>query len=147
VIASGFTRRKSLNLVDHNGKIIRDLVYTNFFVGGDVWDPLDIQRIDENLEKAMTDQHLNNVLIQYFRGTPNITSTFRPSSRLSNKPNTISQPGVEALLSELHSQGKLTGLDSSNTVFNFMLPRAQYSRSMMHQTTAPNQNERVAPGQ
>jgi len=123
VIAPGFTPRKSLNLIDHNGKIIRDLVYTNFFVGGNAWDPQDIQRIDENLEKAMTDQHLNNVLIQYFRGAPNITSTFRPSSRLSSKPDTISQPEVEALLSELHSQGKLTGFDFSNTVFNFMLPR------------------------
>jgi hypothetical protein len=123
VIAPGFTPRKSLNLIDHNGKIIRDLVYTNFFVGGNAWDPQDIQRIDENLEKAMTDQHLNNVLIQYFRGAPNITSTFRPSSRLSGKPDTISQPEVEALLSQLHSQGKLTGFDFSNTVFNFMLPR------------------------
>jgi hypothetical protein len=123
VIAPGFMSRKSLNLIDHNGKIIRDLVYTNFFVGGNAWDPDDMQRIDENLEKAMTDQHLNNVLIQYFRGAPNITSTFRPSSRLSVKPDTISQPEVEALLSELHSQRKLTGFDFSNTVFNFMLPQ------------------------
>jgi hypothetical protein len=123
VIASGFTPRKSLNLIDHGGKIIRDLVYTNFFVGGNAWDPQDIQQIDENLEKAMTDQHLNNVLIQYFRGAPNITSTFRPSSRLSSKPDTISQPEVEALLSGLHSQGKLTGFDFSSTIFNFMLPR------------------------
>jgi hypothetical protein len=123
VIAAGFTPRKALNLVDHNGKIIRDLVYTNFFVGGNAWDPQDIQRIDENLEKAMTDQHLNNVLIQYFRGAPNITSTFRPSSVLSGKPDTISQPEVEALLSQLHAQGKLKGFDFPNTVFNFMLPR------------------------
>jgi len=123
VIAPGFTPRKSLNLVDQGGKIIRDLVYTNFFVGGNAWNPQDIQQIDKNLEKAMTDQHLNNVLIQYFRGAPNITSTFRPSSRLSNKPDTISQPEVEALLSGLHSQGKLTGFDFSNTVFNFMLPQ------------------------
>jgi hypothetical protein len=123
VIAAGFTPGKALNLVDHTGKIIRDLVYTNFFVGGNAWDQQDIQRIDENLEKAMTDQHLNNVLIQYFRGAPNITSTFRPSSVLSGKPDTISQPEVEALLAQLHSQGKLTGFDFPNTVFNFMLPR------------------------
>ena len=123
VIAPGFSRRNSLNLGDHDGKIIQDLVYTNFFVGGSAWDPHDIQRIDENLEKAMTDQHLNNVLIQYFRGAANITSTFRPSSRLSVKPDTISQPEVESLLTGLHSGGKLTGFDFSNTVFNFMLPK------------------------
>jgi hypothetical protein len=123
VIAPGFTRRKSLNLVDHKGKVIQDLVYTNFFVGGRAWDANDMQRIDENLEKAMTDQHLNNVLIQYFRGAANITSTFRRSSRLSVKPDTISQPEVENLLTGLHSDKKLTGFDFSNTVFNFMLPK------------------------
>jgi hypothetical protein len=92
-------------------------------MGANAWDPQDIQRIDEDLEKAMTDQHLNNVLIQYFRGAANTSSTFRPSSRLSGKPDTISQPEVEALLADLQSQGKLSGFDFSNTVFNFMLPR------------------------
>jgi len=123
VIAPGFTQRKSLNLIDHDGKVIRDLVYTNFFVGESAWDPDDIQLIDKNLEKAMTDQHLNNVLIQYFRGAANITSTFRPSSRLSVKPATISQPEVEDLLTGLHSAKKLAGFDFSKTVFNFMLPK------------------------
>jgi hypothetical protein len=122
VIAPGFPPRKALNLVDHNGKIIRDLVYTNFFVGGNAWDPQDVQRIDQNLAKAMADQHLNNVLIQYFRGAASITTTFHPSSSLSVKPDTISQPGVENLLKDLHIKGKLTAFDSSNTVFNFMLP-------------------------
>lgn len=122
VIAPGFSHRKALNLVDHKGKIIPDLVYTNFFVGGSAWDPHDIQRIDQKLEKAMADQHLNNVLIQYFRDATNITTTFRPSSKLPVKPDTISQPGVENLLTELHAKGKLTAFDVSNTVFNFMLP-------------------------
>jgi len=122
VIAPGFRPRRDLNLVDNNGKIIRDLVYTNFFVGGNAWDPQDIRRIDLNLEKAMADDHLNNVLIQYFRGAVKITSTFHPSSTLPVKPDTISQPEVENLLTELHTKGKLTTFDFPNTVFNFMLP-------------------------
>jgi len=79
--------------------------------------------IDQNLAKAMSDQHLNNVLIQYFRGAANIASSFRPSSSLPVKPDTISQPGGENLLKDLHANGKLTAFDFSNTVFNFMLPR------------------------
>ena len=122
VIAPGFNPRKALNLHDHEGKIIPDLVYTNFFVGGNAWNAQDIQSIDENLSKAMSDQRLNNVLIQYFRGANNITSTFRPSTRLSTSPSTISQSQVEQLVSDLHGQGKLTGFDFANTVFNFMLP-------------------------
>jgi hypothetical protein len=123
VIATGFASHKDLNLLDHNGKIIRDLVYTNFFVGDRAWDPQEVQRIDQSLAKAMADQHLNNVLIQYFRGAANITTTCRPSSKLTAELDTISQPGVENLLKELHTKGKLTAFDFSNTVFNFMLPQ------------------------
>src|SRR5712671_5984810 len=62
-IAPGFHPRKELNLVDRSGKIIRDLVYTNFFVGGaGAWDPQAMQNIDHSLAKAMSDQGLNNVL-------------------------------------------------------------------------------------
>lgn len=123
-ISPGFHPRPELNLHDRGGKIIRDLVYTNFFVGGGTsWNPQDIQNIDQHLAKAMSDQGLNNVLIQYFRGAPNISSTFRPSSILPDAaPASISQPEVETLLKNLHAAGKLSGFDFGNTVFNFMLP-------------------------
>ena len=125
IIAPGFKPHKALNLVDQGGKIIRDLVYTNFFVGGaEAWSEQDINNIDDSLSKAMSDQGLNNVLLQYFRGAQEITSTFRASSVLPDTPpDTISQPEVEALLRSLHSAGRLTGFDLGNTVFNFMLPR------------------------
>jgi len=112
-------------LVDRGGKIIRDLIYTNFFVGGaGAWNREDIKSIDQSLSKAMSDQGLNNVLLQYFRGARNITSTFRPSSILPDAPpQTISQPEVEDLLRTLHGTGKLGGFDFGNTLFNFMLPR------------------------
>jgi hypothetical protein len=123
-IAGGFKSRKQLNLHDRGGRIITDLVYTNFFVSGNAWNPQDMQRIDQNLSKAMSDQRLNNVLLQYFRGTANITSTFRPSSTLNMaQPDSISQPEIEALLLKLLGQGKLQGFDFTNTVFNFMLPQ------------------------
>jgi Dyp-type peroxidase family len=122
-IAAGFPKHPELNLRDRGGKIIQDLVYTNFFVGGDAWNRQDIQRIDTNLAKAMSDPHLNNVLIQYFRGAAQITSTFRPSTVLPGPgPDRMSQNQVEALLTDLHAQGKLANFDLGNTVFNFLLP-------------------------
>jgi hypothetical protein len=122
--AVGFKPRPGLNLHDRGGKIIKDLVYTNFFVGGTNWDPQDRSNIDSALAKAMSDQHLNNVLIQYFRGATNITTNFRPSTLLpGNAPASISQPEVEQLVLQLQSQGSLNGFDLGNTVFNFMLPR------------------------
>jgi hypothetical protein len=124
VIAPGFPPRKALDLLDHGGKIIRDLVYTNFFVGGNAWDSNDVQRINQNLKSAMADQNLNNVLVQYFRGAANISTTFVPTSvKLPDKAATISQPEVEKLLQSIHTDGELTAFDFSKTVFNFMLPR------------------------
>jgi hypothetical protein len=97
-----------------------DLVFTNFFVGGSAWDPQDRRNIDTALAKAMSDQGLNNVLIQYFRGAANITSTFQPSALMpGDPPDTISQPEVEDLVRQL----RLEGFDLERTVFNFMLPR------------------------
>jgi hypothetical protein len=124
VIAPGFKPQKKLNLHDQGGKIIPDLVYTNFFVGGaGAWDSQDIQNIDQNLSKAMSDPHLNNVMAQYFRGSQ-VTTTFRPSSILPGPPpDTISQPEVEQLLASLFNAGKLNGFDFGKTVFNFMLPK------------------------
>lgn len=125
VIADGFASQKALNLHDHGGKIITDLIYTNFFLGGNSWNPQDIQQISQKLEKAMSDQHLNNVLIQYFRGAANITTTFRPSPAMPNERlDTLSQQDIENRLIQMQAQGGLAGFDLSNSVFNFMLPRS-----------------------
>ena len=118
-----FAPRPGLNLHDRGGRIINDLVYTNFFVGGSAWSAQDRDNIDKHLAQAMSDQGLNNVLLQYSRDH-GITSTFRPSTLLPGAPpQSISQPQVEALLRQLNNNGKLNGFDFGNTLFNFMLPR------------------------
>src|SRR5262249_9004666 len=116
-IAGGFRPIPQLDLHDRGGKIIADLVFTNFFVGGPgAWDSSDIRNIDTNLAKAMSDQHLNNVIVQYFRGAP-ITSTSRPSRVLPGPASdTVSQPEVEDLVLQLHDAGELAGFDFSSTV-------------------------------
>jgi hypothetical protein len=121
--AAPFRPRPALNLRDRGGKIIPDLVYTNFFVGGSAWNDQDRKNIDEKLANAMTEQALNNVLVQYFRGD-DITSTFRPSALLPGEPpDSISQAGVKNLIRQLHADGKLAGFDFDRTLFNIMLPR------------------------
>jgi hypothetical protein len=124
-IANGFQPQPELNLRDNGGKIIRDLVFTNFYVGGSgAWDQSDIKAIDENLAAAMSDVHLNNVIIQYFRNAAAITSTFRPSTILPGAaPDTISQQDLEAMIRSMHGAGNFGGFDTGSTVFNFMLPR------------------------
>lgn len=123
VIAPGLHPTPAHDLVFHGGKIFRNLNFTNFFVGGtSSWNASDIQSIDTALAAAMSDQDLNNVMMQYFQNQP-ITSTFIPSQVLPGPaPSIVSQGDIENLVQQLFTQGQLTTFDLTSTVFNFMLP-------------------------
>ncbi len=111
--APGFRPHPELDLHDQGGKIIKDLIFTNLYVGGaNSWDPVDIKSIDTNLAAAMSDKRLNNVLLQYFRGAATITSTFRPSTTLPGPaPNQFSMGDVEALVRNLRAGNQLSSLE------------------------------------
>ena len=122
VIVPGVPPTPSHDLLFHGGKTIPNLTFTNFYIGGDTWPQSDIQNIDRALAAAMGDPSLNNVMAQYFSGTP--TSVFGPSQKLPGPaPARVSQGDVERLMSDLSGQGKLAGFDLSSTVFNLILPR------------------------
>lgn len=123
VRAPGLPATPAHNLIFHNGKIIPALTFTNFYIGGNnAWSASDMQNIDTKLAAAMSDQNLNNVMIQYFKNQP-ITSTFKPSQVLpGTPPPAFSQGDVEALVQSLFTNGSLQSFDLSSTVFNFMLP-------------------------
>ena len=121
-IASGLPPTPKHDLLYHGGKTIPNLVFTNFYVGGDAWNNSDIHNIDTALAAAMTDPELNNVMAQYFNGVAP-TTTPKPSQKLPGAaPQTFSQGDVEKLVGDLYTQGKLAGFDYGSTVFNFMLP-------------------------
>jgi hypothetical protein len=124
LLPSGIDPSPDHNLVDRQGRIIPDLTFTNFFVGGpESWSSNDIRSIDQALAAAMSDRALNNVMVQYFRGS-GITSTFSPSKTLPGPaPQTVSKGDVEDMIRVLHDQGMLDGFDFPSTVFNLMLPR------------------------
>jgi hypothetical protein len=123
-IAPGIGASPAHDLVFRGGKTVPHMTYTNLFVGGQQsWNPTDITRIDQALAAAMTDQHLNNVLAQYFPGQE-IGCTFRSSQVLPGPaPAVVSQGDVENLVRNLHAQGLFNNFDLSTTIFNFMLPR------------------------
>ena len=122
-IAPGLHPTPLHDLIFHGGKTIRHLTYTNFYIGGAAaWKPSDINHIDQALAAAMSDQNLNNVLVQYFGNQP-ISSTFTPSQIINDqKPAVFSQGDVEQMIGRLKAEGKLDGFDLSATVFNLMLP-------------------------
>ena len=121
VIAPGIPPSPDHDLKYQGGKTIQDLRFVNFYVGGDAWNQSDLSNIDKSLGEAMSDQNLNNVVVQYFQGP--ITSNFDGSQILSGPaPQVISQGDVEQLVVTLYQGGKLAGHDLTSTVFNFMLP-------------------------
>ena len=123
VIAPGVRPTPRQGLRFHGGRTIRNLTFTNLYLGGSQsWNRSDVENIDAALAAAMADRDLNNVIVQYFGNRP-ITSNFQPSQILAGvQPAVLSQGDVENLVSQLHSEGRLIGFDLTSTVFNLMLP-------------------------
>jgi hypothetical protein len=123
VLAAGLRRTPAHNLKFHGGKTIRDLTFTNIYLGGaSSWNATDMTNIDQALAAAMSDQGLNNVMMQYF-ANQSISSTFKTSQVLpGSKPLQFSQGDVELLVGQLQAQGKFSGLSLNSTVINLLLP-------------------------
>jgi hypothetical protein len=113
--APGLPPMPAHDLLFHGGKTIQHLTYTNFYVGGDAWDPSDMRNIDQALDTAMSEPTLNNVMAQYFTGVP--TSKFVASQTLPGAaPDQVTKDDLEQLVNTLHGQGKLSGLPKLNRV-------------------------------
>ena len=90
--------------------------------GDAAWSAAEVERIDDSLSAAMRDEHLNNVLLQYF-DNHSISSTALPSHPLVGyTPKTVTRGDIQNYVSYLHRQGFLDPYDLRNTVFNFLLP-------------------------
>ena len=122
-LAAGFQPQPALNLTDHGGKTITDLVFVNQYLGGPgAWAASDVTHIDGALSKALSDAQLQTVLQQYY-GTA-ISSAMLPSAILSEAaPPMIYKDQVEALAAQIYTGGALAGADPASTVINIMLPR------------------------
>jgi len=133
-LAPGLPATPEHDLIFNGGKTIANLSFTNFYVGGsDAWDQNDMQSIDGALSAAMTDQNLNNVMVQYYPGGQ-ISSNFLGSQVLAGPPPAVvSQGDVENLVTTLFNAGQLDNLDLTSTVLNFMLP----SGTILNTNTAP----------
>jgi hypothetical protein len=122
-LAGGIDPSPLNDLIYHGGKVVPNLHYKNFFVGGTTsWVESDIVSIDTALAAAMRDTNLNNVMKQYFPGVK-ISCDFHGSEILPvAKPKSLDEKGVQALIKKLFTDGQLAGYDLGNSLFNFMLP-------------------------
>jgi len=122
VVAGNLGPTPKHDLLFRGGKVVPDLTYVNFYVSGSSWAQADIDSINGSLEAAMTDERLNNVMVQYFPGG-RITSSFSGSVLLDGpRPDVVSQGDVENLVRRLFRSGRLAAIDAASTVVNFLLP-------------------------
>jgi len=123
-LAPGLKPSPKQDLIFHGGKTIQHLSYLNCYVAGQTaWAASDIQNVDRALAAAMSDNNLNNVVMQYFKNQP-VTSKSLPSRKLAgNAPSLVSQGDAEAMIVNLQQQGALAGLDLGSTLINLLLPQ------------------------
>src|ERR1035437_8113335 len=124
-LAAGFQPTPDEDLVFHGGRTIKDLTFTNLYIGDTAaWPGTDIANIDKSLAAAMSDAGLNSVMSQCFGNQP-ITATFKPSRILPGAATAkFSHGDVVALVKPLVKGGELAGFDFSSTVFNLILPKS-----------------------
>ena len=122
-IAPGFTAQPNLDMQYQGGRTIPQLSFRTFYLGGDKWAASEIQNIDAALAGAMSDRHLNNVLLQYYPGRKSISSTFLGSDKLPGAvKKTFTRDSVNPVIQGLLNSGQLDGTDFDNTVICLLLP-------------------------
>lgn len=105
------------------GRIIRDLFYVNLYVSGDTeWTTADVDRIDRSLSAAMRDEHLNNVLLQYYNNQPIRSTALESHPLVGYTPTTVTRGDIQDFVAYLHRQGFLQSFDLGSTVINLVLP-------------------------
>src|SRR5262245_42534128 len=141
-LAAGIAPSPARDLLFHGGKTVPEMQFKNLFVGGEpAWQESDITLIDRAISTAMSDQRLENVIMQYFPGK-SISCTALESEILpGSKPAVVSQGDVEQLLRRLHTRGAFAGHDLTSTIFNFVLP----SGAVLNDNPAPTGNLATAP--
>jgi hypothetical protein len=122
-LAAGFPPRPDLNLTNHGGRTIADLVFVNRYVGGPgAWDHGDLASIDAALSKALSDDSLQTVVQQYY-GTA-ISSRMLPSAVLPDPaPGRMYKDHAETIVAQLYADGALAGADPASSIINLLLPR------------------------
>jgi hypothetical protein len=121
-LAPGFPSTPKHDLIFHGGRTLAQMSFFDFFVGGAAaWAASDITNINNALQAAMSDQHLNNVVQQYFH-TP-VSSKMLGSKVLAGAPpKLVTQGDIEDLVTRMFTAGNLSTPDFTSTIFNFMLP-------------------------
>jgi hypothetical protein len=123
-LAPGFQPQPSWNMTNFGGKTIADLIFVNRYCGGTaVWSASDMTSIDDALSKAFSDPGLESVMAQYYPAGKISGAMLASATHDAPVPPTAYKDTVEALATQLHTEGALGTADPASTVINIMLPQ------------------------
>lgn len=123
-LSEGTTATPDEDLRYRGGKILQNLSYVNLYLGGEAagWTLEEVEKIDTNLKAALTDQHLNHVLMQYFNNQPLGTAALASHPLTGPRPQTVSRGDIQHYMQYFADQGYLKSYDLNSTIFNVLLP-------------------------
>jgi hypothetical protein len=106
------------------GKILQNLSYVNLYLGGEAagWTLNEVEQIDTSLAAALTDMHLNHVIMQYFNNQPIGTASLASHPLTGPSPQRVSRGEIQHYMQYFADQGYLSRYDLNSTIFNFLLP-------------------------
>lgn len=122
-IAPGVNPAPLSDLMFHGGKVVPQMEFQNIYLGSSSdFAAGDIDSIDAAITRAMQDERLNNVIVQYFPGFE-LSCDPRPSVVLEEqKPQMLGEPDVQAKVIALLDDGTIADRDIDTTIFNLVLP-------------------------
>lgn len=122
--AAGTNSHPGEDLHYRGGKILQNLAYVNLYLGGEAagWSLNEVEKIDTSLKAALTDLHLNHVIMQYFNNQPLGTAALASHPLTGSSPQTISRGDIQHYMQYFADQGYLNSYELNSTIFNFLLP-------------------------
>jgi len=103
VLAPGFVADPGLDLRYLGGRLLPQLTFTLVYLGP--WDAGERTKLDAAIAAALTDRHLNNVLVQYFPGQ-RLSATFAGSEAHGGPtPARVYRDTVESIVHGLTVKG------------------------------------------
>jgi hypothetical protein len=121
-IAPGIDPSPLDDLIFHGGKTVPQMGYQNVFLGqSSDWTDGDRDNIDAAIKRAMQEQKLNNVMVQYFPGASVTCDVRAPFVMEEPRASKMGEPDVQDTVVRLFDEGRIKKSDLDTTIFNLCL--------------------------
>lgn len=122
-LAPGVSASPKDDLIFRGGKTLPQMGFQNIYLGrpGD-FAKGDVEAIDDAITRVMRDEHLKNVIQQYFPGKTLNYDVAASVNLNENRPNEMNESDVQVKIIDLFDRNLILKTDHDRTCFNLVLP-------------------------